>query len=146
MANERTRILRRVHIVPATCLCLVAILSVGCKRSEDPAVQAFQQVVHALRIGDAQLFWRNLAPASQRALAEQVDLAPVGAGNTIDEHAVIGRLLLRPGWELEFDLLVKPRRDPNQTTPDRCVLLVRADRREWRIPMVRIDTGWRMDL
>lgn len=122
---------------------LALLLSaVGCgPPPKDPAVQAYEQFVRAIRGRQGVLVWRMLSPSSQRALALRLGVKSDADPNEID------RLLgLRPGWQFELDLPQQARLDPAKQDADRRVVVGPLGGRTLQIPVVRVDGAWRVDL
>lgn len=106
---------------------------------KDPAVQAYERFVAAIRAGSGPHVWRALTPDSQRQLAALLDVA------ADDEKAVLEKLAVRPGWPFELDLPRKGRPIDGGSAEVRHVGGTLGER-SWTLRVVKVKTAWRIDL
>lgn len=116
--------------------------SLGCgPPPKDPSVVAFESLFRAMARGDAEQVHGLLGPDSRRALAEGVGLAPDAGG-----EAVTARLVVRPGWTFIVDRSHRARLDPARSTEERRVVIGSLSGRLQAVPVVRVGSGWRVEL
>lgn len=120
-------------------LLLSVLLSACGAPPKDPAVEAYERFVAAVRAGSGPHVWRALTPGSQRQLAELVGV-PGG-----EEEAVLERLVVRPGWPFALDLPLRGRVMDGGTAEVRVVRGPLGDA-EWALRLVKHGKLWRVDL
>lgn len=126
------------RLLLAALLCLSSAGLGGCgPPPKDPAVVAYEQLVGAVRRGDAAALWAVLTPQSREALARRLGVAP-------DEKAVLEHLGVRPGWQFELDLPERAR--VVESGADRRVVRGPLAGRAWDLVVVNVDGAWRIDL
>lgn len=126
-----------------TTLCLgVALVLPACgPPRKDPAIATYEQFVAAVRQGRSEAVWHLLSPDARRTLAQRL-----GLPSDAPAEAVLSRLAVRPGAELELDFPQQARLDPNAITTDRRVVVAPLAGRTVRLSVIRVEGGWRIDL
>jgi len=107
----------------------------------DPAIVAYRQMFAALGRADATQFVSTLAPPSLDRLKLKLGLAV-----TVTESELLERLDLRPGATFEVDLPRDAVVVEGRDNPRRRVVQGPVDGAVWRIPVLKVGTGWRVDL
>lgn len=124
-----------------SALLFVTALTACAPPEKDPGLEAYEQLVAAVRRGDPARLWGTLTPESQAWLAESAGLA-----KDAPVEAVAAVLGVRPGWQFELELPEQAHAlEAPAGAPVRVVEGPLAGR-VWRIPTRPIDGVWRVDL
>ncbi len=120
-------------------LPLAAALSACSAPQKDPAVEAYETFVAALRAGAVTAVVERLTPSSRDELARKVEAAEP----TVE--AIVEKLAIRPGAPFELDLPPSAKVVRGAGTDARTVRGY-LGQQAWEVRLQVVDGEWRVDL
>lgn len=132
-----------LRLVVALASVLPTLLCAACAPPQkDPAVIAVEALFGALVRSDDARAVELVGPRTRAALA-------AGAGVEVgDSAAIVEAIAVRPGWSFTVDRTHTVRlADPSDAeAPDRRRVVAAFAGEAWRVPVVRVDGDWRVEL